>query len=94
MIDKKTLNDVGLKYLPEGWHRMIDIPHSKWMDTAMKKYNADWSISHVSAESFFENKHGRIVDFSPLFFLVVLVYRTFLQFLDSSNARSARKESC
>lgn len=58
VIDKKTLNDVGLKYLPEGWHRMIDIPHSKWMDTAMKKYNADWSISHVSAESFFENKHG------------------------------------
>ena len=68
VIDKKTLNDVGLKYLPEGWHRMIDIPHSKWMDTAMKKYNTDWSISHISAESFFENKHGKTFGF---FFIII-----------------------
>ena len=57
-IDRKILNDVGLKHLPEDWHRMIDIPNTKWLDVSKDKCRGDWSISHVSAESFFRNKCG------------------------------------
>lgn len=60
---------MGLKFLPEGWHTMIDIPNTKWINNTIKdKCNAKWNISHVSAESFFENKHGNMLIVSLSFF--------------------------
>ena len=40
---------------------MIDIPNTKWVDTIKNKCNTKWNFSHVSAESFFENKHGNML---------------------------------
>lgn len=54
VIDDKVLNDLGLKSLPDDWYKMIDLPNTNWLEKSKTK----WNVSHVSAESFFENKHG------------------------------------
>lgn len=58
-MDKNILNELGLKFLPKDWHKLIDLPNTKWLENGTHK--SKWAVTHVSAESFFENKHGTLV---------------------------------
>eukprot|EP00795_Rhopilema_esculentum_P014677 gene14677-5768_t len=57
VISKQAIQDLGLKDLPNDWLKKVDIPNTAWLNLPDER-SKPWNISHVSAETFFQNKHG------------------------------------
>eukprot|EP00794_Sanderia_malayensis_P003335 gene3335-3824_t len=54
----KVFQDLDLKNLPEDWLKLVNVPSTKWINNAKQKKKDSWNVSHVSAETFFQNKNG------------------------------------
>ena len=52
---RHVADDLSLSYLPECWLDEI-LPH-----LGSSRKHTQWSTSYVSADTFFENKHGKSI---------------------------------
>ena len=52
-----TLRDLGLQYLPKDWQELLALQLDS--NEGRSDRRSHWKVSYVSAESFFENKHGQ-----------------------------------
>ncbi|XP_065665254.1 ATP-dependent zinc metalloprotease YME1L1 isoform X2 [Hydra vulgaris] len=62
----KVFHELGLHHLPSDWINFIQVPNLKWSPDflLLKNSSNHWNVSHISNNTFFDNKHGLLTKIS------------------------------